>query len=403
MIALSSANPHYVLGAFSLFFLYVLLCQLRGILNLHTTLHQHLGDDLLNEQHAFIANATSNELHAQYDEAISINDFGAMGDRVAKFSLLAKSVLANPSSDRGPLVSALKKYFPWWQPLRDTYTPWRQLPNDEENSIGIVICVGSSNLIYAMHLVLSLRNVHKSKLPIQIAYGGDHDLSFHERNSITELGSDIETLNVRDHFNEEITGLETGGWAMKPFAMLASRFRKVIVLDADAMFLRSPDDLFDTEPGLLETGTMFWHDRAFGAEFTQRHHWVKEMMGNREPSPMLNQSLFWQVGVYHEQDSAAVCMDKGRPNVFMSLLFTTWMNLKFVRDKVTYQHVHGKLRTKISAPALTDEQQAIKRPSGSPPNSPTLRTISILITPAPLEHSNPYLKMKNPQRTPARH
>ena len=338
-------SHRYVLAAFSLFFLYILLTSLQSVFHLQSTLHQQLGRRIAHDQHAYIVNATTRELHALYDEEFNISDFGRMGDRVSQFSLLAESITTDPSFDREPLVSLLRKYFPWWQPLPTTYTPLQRPSSNQVGGTGIVICAGSSNLIYAIHLIRSLRNVLNSKLPIQVAYAGDSDLSFPDRITITDLGSDIETLNLLDYFDDGIAGLQDGGWAMKPFAMLASRFQKTIMLDADAIFLRSPDELFESESGLVETGTLFWHDRAFKNGMESRHAWVRSIMEGRQPSVMLNQSLFWQEGVYQEMDSAVVCMDKGRSNVFMSLLFASWMNTKRVRTEVTYDHVHGKLPT----------------------------------------------------------
>ena len=53
---------------------------------------------------------------------------------------------------------------------------------------------------------------------------------------------------------------------MKPFALLASKYPRTILVDADAIFLRSPDDLFDQHAGLSETGALFYHDRAIGSD-----------------------------------------------------------------------------------------------------------------------------------------
>ena len=335
-------TPRYCFAALSFCFIFILIVSFRDVSNWQSTLQQHLGAGSIRVQHSSVVSTIAHDLDILYDGALDISNFAAMGERFSKFSLLTESTLAARPVDTKPLLRRLKKYYPWWQPLPTTYTPWQQDHRAPAGGTGIVICVGSSNLIYAIHLVLSLRNVLNSKLPIQIAYAGNSDLSFTDRVNITDLGPDIEALNLLDVFDEEIAGLENGGWAMKPFAMLASRFQKTIVLDADAMFVRSPDDLFETEPGLIETGTLFWHDRAFNPDSEEPITWVKSLIGDRQPSTLLNSSLLWQNGVFHEMDSAAVCMDKGRPKVFMSLLFATWMNLRQVRDEVTYTHVHGK-------------------------------------------------------------
>ena len=335
-----------ILVAFSSFLFFVFF-NFRNEIRIHSALRQQFNSRISYNQHAYFANATSRELQALYDEEVQgkgsfdINDFRKMGEWVSKFSVLAGSIIAGKSLDREPLLSLLRLYFPWWQPLPMTYVPWQQSFNSQIGQTGIIICTGSSKLIFAIHLVRSLREVLKSKLPIQIAYAGDSDLSFTHRVNIADLGPNIEALNLLDYFDDEIAGLQNGGWAMKPFAMLASRFQKTIVLDADAIFLRAPDQLFDTEPSLAKTGTLFWHDRAFWPKADEPLAWVKTLMEDRQPSAMLNQSLLWREGIFHEMDSAAVCLDKGRPNVFMSLLFATWMNLKRVRDEVTYRHVHG--------------------------------------------------------------
>lgn len=296
---------------------------------------------------AQIADFTTQHLLQLAERPVPVEDFTMMGQRMGIYARLAEVLIDDSTMDDKPLMDLLRKNFPWWQPSPPTYIPWRPRTRPSKKkapgSTGIVICAGSSNIIYAMHLIRTLRHVLNSTLPIQVTYAGDNDLTFSDRVAVMEMGPDIETLNLLDVLDESIGGLREGGWAVKPFAMLVSRFEKVIMMDADAIFLRSPDDVFETEPGLVETGTLFWHDRNFASGgYEERRGWVKDILGGSEPSAMLNQSLFWNGDSYNEMDSAVVIMDKGRPSVFMSLLFAAWMNTKFVRDTVTYQHVHGK-------------------------------------------------------------
>lgn len=346
MIAFALMTNKFAFAAFCCFFIYILGSSFRGLshLKINLPLQPHYGS--VDTYHAQVANATANELQALLQNPPESESFGDMGDRIARFSVLAEAATKDPLLDQQPLISLLRDYFPWWQPAPATYVPWLSQPKEFLAEKGIVICAGYSNLIFAIHLIRSLRNVLNSTLPIQVAYAGDDDLSFHDRRVLTDLGANIETLDLLHYFDNGMSGLVGGSWAMKPFAMLASRFEKPIVVDADAIFLRAPDNVFDEEPGLRETGTLFWHDRAFvQKEDRGRHAWVRSVMEDREPSPMLNQSLFWTKDVYQEMDSAVVCMDKGRPNVFMSLLFASWMNTRQVRQQVTYNHVHGKSST----------------------------------------------------------
>lgn len=337
------------LAAFCCFFVYMFGSSLRSLPHLHASylpLHHQPSEDV-NVQ---VANATASELRALLQNSPELGDFGAMGDRVSRFADLAAAVTKNPLVDQRPLMSLLREYFPWWQPLPTTYVPWEHHPIEFVGETGLVICSGSSNLIYTIHLIHSLRHVLNSTLPIQVAYAGDDDLSFHDRRMLTDLGPNIETLNLLDYFDNGMSGLVGEALAIKPFALLASRFKNAIVVGADTIFLRAPDELFDDEPGLRETGTLFWHDRAFVFKNKRdRHDWVHSIMEGREPSPMLNQSLFWTHDVYDEMDSGVVCMDKGRPNVFMSLLFACWMNTAKVREEITYKHVRGKYQSASNA------------------------------------------------------
>ena len=295
-------------------------------------------------RYALIANSTHSQLEAIVHEPIDISDFAGMGDRMALFSRLAHAVTQDETLDHNPLLTLLREQFHWWEPAWSIYAPWNPRSRTKKQTTGIVICVGANNFIYAGHLIRTLRKTLNSTLPIQIAYSGEADLPFEKRAALKALDNNIQTLNLLDYFDDHIAGLQDGGFAQKPFAMLASRFQKVILLDADTIFLQNPDRMFEREPGLTDTGMLFWHDRAFrqdGDSNADRHSWIRGLMSGREPSRMLNQSLFWTDGVFHEMESGAVCMDKGRSSVFMSLVFSAWMNTREVRS-VTYAHTYGK-------------------------------------------------------------
>lgn len=325
----------------------LLLIFLYGSIHGFSYGRKHLG--ILPVSHgttnAEIANSTYIQLQALVQTPTDISDFAGMGDRMALFSRLAHAISQDRSLDYKPLVALLRRQFHWWEPAWSIYAPWNSRGWIKKPTTGIVICAGAQNFVYAGHLIRTLRNTLKSTLPIEIAYSGEADLPFQKRAALKALDNNIETLNLLDYFDDNIAGLQVGGFAQKPFAMLASRFQKVILLDADTIFLQNPDHIFDTEPGLAETGTLFWHDRAFfqnDETNADRHSWFQGLMDGREPSGMLNQSFFWTEKVYHEMESGIVCMDKGMPGVFMSLVFATWMNTWEVRG-VTYAHTYGKL------------------------------------------------------------
>ena len=114
------------------------------------------------------------------------------------------------------------------------------LPEHDEGTMGLVIPCGQSHFNFAMHLVAGVRHVFKSSLPIEIMYVKD-ELTIDQRNVLESIATDVKTVNILNLFEEDIAGLANGGWAVKPFAILASSFQKVIVADSDAVFLQAPN------------------------------------------------------------------------------------------------------------------------------------------------------------------
>ncbi|KAF1355533.1 hypothetical protein BDV97DRAFT_395885 [Delphinella strobiligena] len=96
---------------------------------------------------------------------------------------------------------------------------------------GIVIPTGNGNLHLDFHLIANIYGTLNSTLTIKVAFGGDRDLSIERLKFITNTRSD---------------------YAIKPFAGLASRFEKVILLDVDDVFLQDPERLFE-HPGYEAT------------------------------------------------------------------------------------------------------------------------------------------------------
>lgn len=279
-------------------------------------------------------------LNASLQSPISISNFTAMGDRMAAFAELNEALVQDRSLDRTTLASALSHQFPWWKVDKARYAPWSP-PAIAQT--GLVACVGSNNFLVAAHLVRILRNVLNSTLPIEIFYAGENDLSGPRQSDLKALDANLETVDLLEYFDDSGAGLQTGGYAMKPFAALTSRFEKVILVDADVIFLQRPDGIFEEHPALKDTGTLFWHDRAYTdpGDFSRRD-WVKGLLDGRQPSALLNQSIFWQEDLWQEMDSGVVCIDKTKSTAFMGLVFATWMNSKEIREEIVYKAVLGR-------------------------------------------------------------
>ncbi|KAF9283939.1 hypothetical protein BGZ88_010239 [Linnemannia elongata] len=74
-----------------------------------------------------------------------------------------------------------------------------------------------------------------------------------------QMKNDIEVLDIIYHLGNGYLKLK--GLAIKPYAILGSKFEEAIFIDADFYFLRTPEVLFD-DPGYLATGGHFFYDRA---------------------------------------------------------------------------------------------------------------------------------------------
>ena len=81
-----------------------------------------------------------------------------------------------------------------------------------------------------------------------------------DQDDLLSLSGDLELVNLLDHFDESVAGLKAGRYAMKPFAVIASQFRKTILVDADVIFLHNPEIAFDESGGMGTTGSLFYHD-----------------------------------------------------------------------------------------------------------------------------------------------
>ena len=272
-------------------------------------------------------------------------DWGRMGRRVAALGHWAELLKGQPSLTWEPFLDLLHEQFPWWTNKSSGFTPWGSM-SENQNATALVTCVGPDNVQTAAHLIVTLRNVLKSQIPIQIAFVGDLDLPVEEQQYLRDLAQDVQMLNLEEHFDEDLVSLGSGRWAAKPFAMLASSYSRTILVDADTIFLQNPDDIFTTNPGLASTGTLFFRDRL-APESDERRDWVLSQLqlAGSKPSKTLNSSLFMLGKTSYELEAGVVCVDKSRPRVFLAMMFAAWMNARDNRDNFTYQKFYGDKET----------------------------------------------------------
>jgi alpha 1,3-mannosyltransferase len=165
------------------------------------------------------------------------------------------------------------------------YSSFLNLTASYTEQVGIVISTGKNGgFRWAVHQIVVLRAILKCSLPIEIFYGGDEDLPEKYRSFINSLASSfqnlgsITTVDITQRFPDPdgVLGLP-GGWAMRPFAALASSFQTVILTDADTMFLLDPRIILN-ENTFKEFGSIFWHDRLLAPASDETYNWVDGLL-----------------------------------------------------------------------------------------------------------------------------
>ncbi|KAF9583965.1 hypothetical protein BGW38_007995 [Lunasporangiospora selenospora] len=251
-----------------------------------------------------------------------------------------------------------------FQRLETRLYPWihhgRQTSFSLYNSYkgkGLVFCVGNGQFEFAVTAILSLRNRLKSTLPIQIFHMGKNDLSQDRQQYLLGMAPDIEVIDVTQFLDNSF--LELGGWAIKPFAMLASRFEEAMFVDADAYFLKDPAMLFE-DPGYLATGALFFYDRTLFQDVTTGREWIKAMLPIMSSFPP--KSRLFNLLSAHEQESGVVLINK--KTRFVGLLASSKLNDKWERKVGSYKIFHGDKETFWIGFEMVQEPYAFMRNYG---------------------------------------
>lgn len=179
---------------------------------------------------------------------------------------------------------------------------------------GIVTCAGGPRFFTcAWVLVRVLRDILKTALPVQVWHRGAAEIDPLMRALLERY--DVEVIDACG-----IASLRppSQGWALKPFAILHSRFQEVLFLDADNVPAVDPARLFAAAP-YRETGAIFWPDL--------------------KPIPV--ESPIWEICrvPYRDEpsfESGQIVLDKAR--CWKALLLTMHMN---ERGDFYYQHLYG--------------------------------------------------------------
>ena len=180
---------------------------------------------------------------------------------------------------------------------------------------GIVTCAGGVKYLTCAWVLINMLRRVGCTLPIEVWYLGDDEGDPNWIKLVEPLG--VTCINAFE-VEKQHPHPRLEGWESKSFAILHSRFKEVLFLDADNMPLVDPTFLFES-PEYKQTGAVFWPDGP--------------RMGPDNPA--------WQAfGVPHrdepEVESGQLLIDKDR--CWKPLNLADWYNR---HSDFYYQYVYG--------------------------------------------------------------
>jgi ADP-heptose:LPS heptosyltransferase len=186
---------------------------------------------------------------------------------------------------------------------------------------GIVICAGGVR--YFTNAWVCIRRLRRSgcRLPIEVWYLDENEMDAEMTSLLEPL--DVKCVNARV-MQKKYPGRIAGGWELKAYALVHSRFREVIFLDADNVVVRDPEYLFDTAQ-YQSTGAIFWPDYNRGRD--QKASPIWRSCGLKQP----NEAEF---------ESGQMVVDKQR--CWAALCLALWFN---ENSNFYYQHLYGDKET----------------------------------------------------------
>lgn len=213
---------------------------------------------------------------------------------------------------------------------------------------GIVFLTGNKYFRFAVHLIRVLR-YQGCWLPVEVYHEGDDDLDPNKQRLLNSMWG-VRAINLRGVFGVN----PIRGWDMKPFVILASRFKKVMLLDADVVFLENPESLF-SDKEFIDTGALYFPDRNHEA-----HARPFEFLDKIFPMPVprvtlnnpfaLKRSRFWV-------ESALLVIDKQRH--LWGLLMCCIFNLPYQAERGSFKDwIYGEKEAFWMGMDLMDEPYA---------------------------------------------
>lgn len=184
---------------------------------------------------------------------------------------------------------------------------------------GIVVCGGGIKYLTCAWICVSILRRLGCRLPVELWHLGPLELDEKLKPVLALL--DIKPVDAHEVRKSRAARI-LNGWELKPFALIHSRFKEAILLDADNVPVVNPEFLFET-PEYKRTGAIFWPD--FGRLEPSRTIWLRTGVEYRDEP---------------EFESGQMVVNKER--CWRALQLTKWYN---DYSDYFYSHIHGDKET----------------------------------------------------------
>lgn len=205
---------------------------------------------------------------------------------------------------------------------------------------GIVMCVSDKYALLALSTIRMIRQVHQSQLPIEIFYIGNNDLSPVNQKRFNSI-SNTTTVDIQELV--DVDSINISGWSVKTFAMLLSSFKEAMLVDADVVFMQSPETFFKTRT-FQNHRALFFQDRTINIDKNRgkvQETFLKALTIDLS-SERLVENRYASGKGEHQQESGVVLIDKN--DRFQGLVAACILNSGDFK-KETYKYVHGDKET----------------------------------------------------------
>ena len=273
-----------------------------------------------------------NYAHARIIEPLDSADFKEHARRIRLFGEIFSHVPRNQVGELQVLLE--KQLFPFINKQSHGTVREMAMRMFGAQRPGIVMTTGNHYFPFAVHTIRALRFLNCT-LPVEIWHYGKKDLNATNGNFLGSFHG-VKVKNLNDYFD---LPMET--WDSKPFAVLASDFTDVILMDADTVFLQNPSTLF-TDPEYWRDGALFFKDRSLFPGQYEKSKWILDLFPEPHSERVRNLRML-QAKTMYELEAGVVVIDKRRH--LIGMLAVCMLNVPGPLKNIIRDETHGEKET----------------------------------------------------------